>query len=77
MPSGPGSSPYALAVAPSGAVWVAEFMGNRIVRFDPREERMTTVALPTPRSAVRALAVDADGRVWYAGSESGRLGVIE
>ena len=77
MPSGPGSSPYALAVAPSGAVWVAEFMGNRIVRFDPREERMTAVALPTPRSAVRALAVDADGRVWYAGSESGRLGVIE
>ena len=77
MPSGFGSSPYAVAVAPSGAVWVAEFMGNQIVRFDPREERMTTVAVPTPRSAVRALAVDADGRVWYAGSESGRLGVIE
>jgi len=77
MPSGPGSSPYAIAVAASGTVWVAEFMGDKIVRFDPPTERMTAVALPTPRSRVRAIAVDGQGRVWYAGSASGRLGVIE
>ena len=77
MPSGSGSSPYAVTVAASGAVWVAEFMGDRIVRLDPRTERMTAVALPTPRSRVRALAVDSEERVWYVGSASGRLGVIE
>ena len=77
MPSGQGSSPYAVAVAASGTVWVAEFMGDTIVRFDPGTERMTALALPTPRSRVRALTVDAEGRVWYAGSASGRLGVIE
>ncbi len=77
MPSGPGSSPYAIAVADSGAVWVAEFMGDKIVRFDPPTERMTAVSLPTPRSRVRAIAVDGQGRVWYAGSASGRLGVVE
>jgi len=77
MPSGQGSSPYAVAVGASGTVWVAEFMGDRIVRFDPATERMTAIALPTPRSRVRALAADTEGRVWYAGSASGRLGVIE
>lgn len=77
MPSGTGSSPYAVVVAATGTVWVAEFMGDKIVRFDPRSERMTAVSLPTPRSRVRALAVDAEGRVWYAGSASGRLGVVE
>ena len=77
MPSGPGSSPYAVAVGASGTVWVAEFMGDTIVRFDPGTERMTAFALPTPRSRVRALTVDAVGRVWYAGSMSGRLGMIE
>jgi virginiamycin B lyase len=77
MPSGPHSSPWAIAVAGSGLVWVAEFMGDAIVRFDPGSGRMTAVALPTPRSRVRALAVDARERVWYAGSASGRLGVIE
>jgi virginiamycin B lyase len=77
MPSGQGSSPYAIAVAASGAVWVAEFMGDKIVRFDPSTERMSAIALPTPRSRVRAIAVDAQGRVWYAGSGSGRLGVVE
>ena len=77
MPSGSGSSPYAIAVARSGAVWVAEFMGDKIVRFDPSTERMSVVELPTTRSRVRAIAVDAQGRVWYAGSGSGRLGVVE
>jgi virginiamycin B lyase len=77
MPSGSGSSPYAIAVAPSGTVWVAEFMGDKIVRFDPSTERMRAVALPTPRSRVRAIAADAQERVWYAGSGSGRLGVVE
>jgi virginiamycin B lyase len=77
MPSGTRSSPYAVTVAASGTVWVAEFIGNTIAGFDPRAERMTAVPLPTPRSRVRALAVDAEGRVWFAGSASGRLGVIE
>jgi virginiamycin B lyase len=77
MPSGARSSPYAIGVTDAGVVWVAEFVGNAIVRFEPRTERMTVVALPTPRSRVRALAVDARGRVWFAGSASGRLGVVE
>lgn len=77
MPSGSESSPYAVAVDRTGAVWVSEFVGNAVTRFDPRTGRFTTLSLPTPRSGVRALAVDGKGRVWFVGSYSGRLGVIE
>ena len=77
MPSAPRSSPLAIAVDGTGAVWVSELEGNAVARFDPRAERFTAVPLPTPRSGVRALAVAPDGRVWFVGSWSGRLGVIE
>jgi virginiamycin B lyase len=77
MPSGPRSHPWAVAVDRSDRVWVSEYEGNAVVRFDPATERFLSFPLPTPRSRVRALAVDAQGRVWFAGSGSGRLGVIE
>jgi virginiamycin B lyase len=77
MPSGRSSSPDAVVVDRAGAVWVSEFTGNAIVRFDPLRERFTRFPLPTPRSGVRALAVEPGGRVWFIGSYSGRLGVID
>jgi virginiamycin B lyase len=77
MPSGRLSNPDAVTVDRSGAVWVSEFSANTIVRFDPVRERFTVFPLPTPHSGVRALATDVQGRVWFVGSYSGRLGVIE
>lgn len=77
MPSGKGSSPLGLAVDRAGVVWVAEFLANSIARFDPRTNRFTVIPLPTPRSGVKALTVDSRGRIWFVGSTSGRLGVIE
>jgi virginiamycin B lyase len=77
MPSGRSSNPAAIVVGGAGAVWVSELSANTIVRFEPGPERFTVFLLPTPRSGVRALAPDTHGRVWFVGSYSGRLGVIE
>jgi virginiamycin B lyase len=77
MPSGGSSNPGAIVVDPGSAVWVSELTANTIARFEPGPERFTTFPLPTPRSGVRALATDPHGRVWFVGSYSGRLGVIE
>lgn len=77
MPSGRSSSPGAIVVDRAGAVWVSELSANVIARFEPSRQRFTEFALPTPRSGVRALAADARGRVWFVGSYSGRLGVID
>jgi len=35
------------------------------------------VPLPTSNSGIRKMVVDAAGRLWYMGSHSGNLGVIE
>jgi virginiamycin B lyase len=77
LPGGEPAHPDAIAVDHVGAVWVSTMSGNAIVRFEPGPARFTTFPLPTPRSVVRALALDGQGRVWFVGSHSGRLGVIE
>jgi virginiamycin B lyase len=48
-----------------------------VVRFDPKTEQMRVVPLPSRNSGIRKMVVDAGGKLWYMGSHSGRLGVIE
>ena len=61
----------------AGAVWVNEFSADTIVRLDPKTEQMRVFKIPTANAGVRKMAVDAQGRLWYMGSGSGKLGVIE
>ena len=76
MPSGSQSNPWAIAVDASGGVWIGEFTANTVTCFDPRRLRFAQWPVPTPHAGVRALAVDRDGRAWFVGSYSGRLGFV-
>jgi len=77
LPAGSGAAPYAVNVDGSGAVWVNEFSADTIVRLDPKTAEMRVFKIPTANAGVRKMAVDAQGRLWYMGSHSGKLGVIE
>ncbi len=77
LPAGPGAGPYAVTVDGAGHVWVNEFAANTVLRFGPVSERFETFRLPTENTGIRKMVVDARGRLWYMGSHSGKLGVIE
>ncbi len=77
LPSGAGAGPAAVAVDRRGRVWVSAYGANTIVRLEPSTGGFESFPLPTPYSRVQAIATDARGRLWYVGSFSGRLGVIE
>src|SRR3989442_12695349 len=77
LPSAPRSNPEGLALDQKGNVWVSESSADTIVRLEPATGRFRVVRLPTPGARVRALAIDAVSRVWFVGSNSGRLGVID
>lgn len=77
LPAGAGAGPYAVTVDGAGLVWVNEFSADTIVRLDPRREEFRVFKIPTAGAGVRKMIVDAQGRLWYMGSGSGKLGVIE
>ena len=71
------AGPYAVTVDGGGMVWVNEINTDTVVRFDPKTEQMRVVKLPSRNTGIRKMIVDASGRLWYMGSHSGRLGVVE
>ena len=77
LPGGADGGPYAVTVDGDGIVWANEINANTLVRLDPRSDKLSVVRLPTPDTGIRKMVVDAGGRLWYMGSHSGRLGVVQ
>ncbi|OGA94601.1 MAG: hypothetical protein A3G27_02685 [Betaproteobacteria bacterium RIFCSPLOWO2_12_FULL_66_14] len=76
LPGG-NAGPYAVTVDGGGMVWVNEINTDTVVRFDPKTEQMRVVQLPSRNTGIRKMIVDAGCKLWYMGSHSGRLGVVE
>ncbi len=67
--------PLGLATAPDGAIWAASTFADQLVRLELDSGRISVVQLPL-RSHPVGLAVDDQGRVWFAGSGVGLVGRI-
>ncbi|HET9578092.1 MAG TPA: hypothetical protein VFP44_09720 [Usitatibacter sp.] len=76
-PAGPNSGPYTVLVDAAGRVWLAEYQADSIAILDPAKARFQSISLPEKGTGVRSAAFDAQGRYWYIGTASGKIGVIE
>jgi virginiamycin B lyase len=56
-------------------VWVSDFGGNAIHRFDPASETFDTIDLPSDPSNVRQI-LGRPGEIWGAESAADQLVVI-
>lgn len=77
MPAGVRGKPYAVTVDGAGKVWANEIGTDTVTLFDPKTEKFRVFPLPTENEGIRKMVVDAKGRLWYMGSHSGRLGMVE
>jgi len=77
LPSGGGGGAYAVTVDGAGFPWVDEISGNTVVRMDPATGKMQVIKLPTTNTGIRKMVIAADGKLWYMGSHTGKIGVIE
>ena len=76
-PSGADGGPYAIAVDGAGRVLYNEISANTVVRLDPQTQRSEVLKLPTRGTAIRKMATDAQGTVWYVGSSAKTIGFIK
>src|SRR5476649_1042142 len=77
-PSGPKSEPYGI-VFTKGALWYNESFAkpNTIVRFDPKEEKFQTWAIPGAGDIVRNMDVMPNGNPVTANSLTNQVGMVE
>src|SRR5215813_8766959 len=67
------SLPAGIAAGPDGAVWFAEFHGNKIGRIDA-SGRITEFPIPTPDSGPTLLCSGPDGAIWFTEFNADRIG---
>jgi virginiamycin B lyase len=72
---GPRPQAYAVYVDEADDVWLTDFGGNAIHRFDPETERFETFELPHANGSVRQLH-GREGEVWGAESAVDQIVVI-
>jgi virginiamycin B lyase len=77
-PSGPKSEPYGI-VFTRDALWYNESFAkpNTIVRFDPKQEKFQTWAIPGGGDIVRNMDVTPDGNPVTANSLANQVGLVE
>ena len=68
-----GSSPFGLVATKDNSVWYSAEIGNVVVKLNPSTGELTPHDVPTERSDLRALSIDAQGNLWVAATESGKL----
>ena len=66
--------PQRLALDKDGNVWFTERQGNKLGRFDPKNESFKEFPLPGPEASPYAIGIDRDGMIWYASHEQDTLG---
>jgi virginiamycin B lyase len=64
------------APGPDGNIYIAVMNGNKIARFDTKNEKFTEWELP-PGARPHGLLVDANGTVWYTGNGNGSIGELD
>ncbi len=77
MPAGTEGRPYAVTVDGAGKVWANEIGTDTVTLFDPASAKFRVFALPSKNEGIRKMVVDAKGHLWYMGSHSGKLGVVQ
>ena len=71
---GDDAATHAVYVDEHDMVWLREFGGSAILRFDPSTEAFGTFPIPREGAAVRQM-LGREGEVWAAESGAGRLTV--
>jgi virginiamycin B lyase len=78
----PGAVPYGQTIDPSDRVWVSEWNGGKLGRFDPVDQSWTEFAPPSyPANFRRGPESDAEGNIWTgiwaAGKRPGKIARLD
>jgi len=70
----PNSFPYGIVTDKNDNIWIAEFHGSKVAKFDTKTEKFTEYAPPTQPALIRRLNVDSDGTtIWFGLFSNGKL----
>lgn len=76
-PDGSSSIPYGLRMDGDGSLWMTQLAGNRLARYDTRQDRTTFWDMPVTHSGPRRPDIDPLGRIWIPEYANSRITVFD
>jgi len=76
-PPTPHGWPRRIEIGRDGMIWVAEYLGGRIDRFDPQTHVFKEYKLPGPDPTPYALGIDDNGYIWYSSDDMDVVGRLD
>jgi streptogramin lyase len=72
-----GVTPRRLKIDSKGMVWIGDYFGGSLTRFNPQNGQFTVFKLPGPMPTPYGLEVDHDDNVWYASMYTDVMGKLD
>ena len=72
-----GVTPRRLKIDSKGVVWIGDYFGGSLTRFDPATGKFTVFKLPGPMPTPYGIEVDRDDNVWYASMYTDVMGRLD
>jgi streptogramin lyase len=72
-----GVTPRRLKIDSKGMVWIGDYFGGSLTRFDPTSGAFRVFKLPGPMPTPYGLEVDHDDNVWYASMYTDVMGKLD
>jgi streptogramin lyase len=72
-----GVTPRRLKIDSKGMVWIGDYFGGSLTRFNPQNGEFTVFKLPGPMPTPYGLEVDHDDNVWYASMYTDVMGKLD
>jgi virginiamycin B lyase len=72
-----GVSPRRLKIDSKGMVWIGDYFGGTLTRFDPATREFKSFKLPGPMPTPYGLEVDLNDNVWYASMYTDVMGKLD
>ena len=78
QPPTSGATPYGVVVDKrTGYIWISDFSGNHITRFDPKTEQFIEYPIPSRSAYPRFIDLDQQGRPWFTEYWNGKIGFLD
>ena len=72
-----GVTPRRLKIDSHGMVWIGDYFGGSLTRFDPGSKEFKVFRLPGPMPTPYGVAIDHDDNVWYASMYTDVIGRLD
>lgn len=72
-----GVTPRRLKIDSKGIVWIGDYFGGSLTRFNPQTSEFTVFKLPGPMPTPYGMEIDHDDNVWYASMYTDVMGKLD